>query len=109
MKNEPDEDILVTLCDINATICAALRDLHEDLGGAITSLEGAPLATAQELKRVSRIAKQLEHWVAVRDLVVALPLQLSPDSILERVDASGKPSGLQNGDGCMADKGSLRV
>lgn len=90
MENLPDEDLVATLFDIKGVERAAMTELHEGLTEALKSMHSDREVpdSRRAAREIELITKQIQHWLTMRELVSALPLQLAPDSILERVDDS---------------------
>jgi hypothetical protein len=103
MENYPDEDILAALFDINAELRDGLRSLSHELAAAVQQFDRADMrypSTAEAMRRVSLVATQVGHLASLHDLIQSLPLQLSPDSILERI-SDGPPA--NEGTACASD------
>jgi hypothetical protein len=94
MENLPDEDIVATLFDIKGVERAAMAELHEGLTEARKSMHSDRKVpdSRRAAREIELITKQIQHWSTMRELVSSLPLQLAPDSILQRVDDSPSAS-----------------
>ncbi len=90
MENLPDEDPVATLLDVKGVERIALTELHEGLTEALKAMHSDRKEpdSRRAAREIELITKQMQHWLTMRELVGSLPLELAPDSILERVDDS---------------------